>query len=115
MILGFKSDNGDIIQSYIKDTSNRLLGNEFVSNPFTGTIHQYDDVTIFILKPIYPNLPLYCIPAALVSYVLFGMNWSVYVFLGFGFFSIFWSSKFYQFIIKIGLAKKGYKGKLEFV
>lgn len=115
MIFGFKSDSSEIVQSYINNVSDKLKGHEFVLNPFTGNIHQYEDITIFIIKPIYPNFPIYCFPFAILSYIIFGINFSVYIFVGLGCFSIFWSKRFYEFIIKRGLAKKQYKGRLEFL
>jgi len=114
---GSEIEDCKTIDVFVNETNERLKEQNLVNNPFIDSkaIHLTNTIAIH-LKPVYPNYPLIAFFFIFFPILYFkGISWSSWyipsiVFLGL---SCLWSNRFLYFIMKLGLRKKGYKGKIK--
>ena len=112
-----------VANDFFLATEKRLQGTDMVANPFFGSLKMYaskDSVLgVASLRPMYPNLTLYVAGFfLLIGLFSFFNYWGLnHVFVLLALFSwvagYFWSSHFMVSMMKVGLRKAGYKGKME--
>ena len=114
-----KKDNK--AKAFFEMVNNKLENLTLVENPFIARIievkEKKDGLTLYIIimKPIYFNFCVFGWIVALTSTIFLGVNWLLIpsILLGLG--SIFWMSRFYYYILKLGLKKNGFQGKLRYI
>lgn len=105
----------NIINDFMKDTKEKLKDYDIVKNPFKGGIVEFVDKNIYVIEmtPVYYNFSVFGYVYILIIYVFIGLSlWAIpgiiLVIMG-----LFWSKYFFFFMLKIGLKKYGYKGKIK--
>lgn len=122
-IFGIEVDNVAEANDFFLETEQRLQGTDMVVNPFFGSLKMYvskDSVLgVASLKPMYPNLTLYVAGFfAILGLFAYWNGWGLqFFFVCMSLASVlagyFWSSHFMVSMMKVGLRKAGYKGKVE--
>jgi len=111
-----QTKNNPIVKEFIEETNHRLLGKSFVTNPYQGRITEVfnskDSLTYLIsMSPIYPkplSVPIFIVLIGTV----FSLHWATFLGVFFLLFNFLWSAQFLFIMVKAGLKKKGYQGKL---
>ena len=114
-VFGVILDNNHAVKKYIKGIKDRVEYLSFIENPFIFNIINKGDLYIIIIKPLYFNFCMF--GWLIVLSMLIFIGWSYWlippVLLGLG--SVFWWSRFYYYMFKLGLKKNGYRGKLRYL
>lgn len=113
-IFGIKLKDGPLVNEFVEETNERLSKNNLVKNPFTGKIKKYNKLYVVNMEPIYYNFGK---PGAVFCLALFlGFGYKIFLipFLFFFVLSFFWTGYFMFYMFRIGLKKKGYKGKCKY-
>jgi len=104
-------------KKFFDSIKTRLEEHDMVKNPFTGrmtTIHQTSQsIVLLLLEPLYPMV----IPLAglFLSFVGLLFGWKV-LFIGgllIASLVVFWSARFFFFMLKRGRKKAGLTGKIK--
>lgn len=120
-----ETDNSDEAFKFFADTRERLQSVNILKNPFHGEIKTfvvYDKITAFIsMKPIYPGTFIF-------GSIILLINYSVAIIRGgspnlfFNVVAIFFilaeilrTPQYFGFVLKRGLRKAGYKGKVSLI
>ena len=125
-IFGVVVENKELPKQFFKEVKERLGTTDLVHNPFTGGVIPFikgsvkgetevDRAYIIKMSPFYVN---FTIPGAIFTAILFFFwprIWLGIVVVVFLVLSLFWSGKFYYYIMKMGLKKKGYEGKVVYL
>lgn len=121
-LFGIEAEKSKEVFSFISDTNKRLKNNNYIENPFNGRVITLPDKFlqttqrfIFDLEPIWPKfykvgfyvliIPMFFEATRTIWWALPGV-----LIFSTGF---FWSSRFHYLILKLGLKKAGYKGKVK--
>jgi len=124
VVFGCLIDNDVLVYDFIKETTDRLKNVNAVSNPFIENKISYkvidDNKLLFIsyLKPFYPKFYYFGFVWLLIA-VLFNktfFSWwyvpaLIIIFVGY----IIFHSKFFFYVFKKGLLKKGFTGKIVYL
>lgn len=114
-IFGVKIENSPEVKQFFSDTNDRLQGENLVKNPFNGGIRYRAGVYIVKICPIYANFtPVFPLLGFGLT-TIFGFRWWHLIFYSVGLLGWFWSNNFFKFVMKKGLRKAGYTGKLQFI
>lgn len=103
--------------SFMKDTQLRLQNPSLAQNPFQGKIVNMQsqgnkDYYLIHMKPIYPRIYLMGLLWMMIAFMFNGVGvWLLPGILLFGTGAI-WSKFFFYSVMRIGLRKQGYKGKI---
>lgn len=99
---------------FLIKSNERLQVEDMTKNPFNGSINSFGNMAIIIMEPIIFKFYLLSIIWFALGIIL-GWVWSIVV--GFVFLStcFFWSPQFFFFILKKGIKKAGYKGKVKLI
>jgi hypothetical protein len=122
IVFGIETNKTDESLKYFTDTQKRMKDTNFINNPFKGIIKIFlnkDKIwNVFILKPIYPDLSFIGLFIIGASYLLGGFQLNIGVYIGIGFIllmSFFWSKYFFYTMMRLGLMKAKYKGKVSLI
>lgn len=113
MILGIELEKNRESLSYINEVKRRLISNPFLKG---GVYEPSDGFFIFYSNPLIPSLHILGLVLLFAMLYLNGMvlTWYVWIPLSFIFVSYFWSAAWHKIVIRIGLRRKGFKGKMKF-
>lgn len=117
-MLGIRLNDVASVKSFITETEERLNGNNFMRNPFTGYIKSFESgtfgrVAVLKMSPLWPNFGPWLALFFLLPVIYF-QNLDLMIFpLIFLLLSFFWTSHFFFLIFKAGLRKKGYNGQIK--
>lgn len=112
----------DIISlKYMEDTKQRLGRESLVHNPFIGSIKRWNNKRLegtyygIDITPIYPKIYLWGIVLALVPLLFTGLKLTIWNYPGMVLFcgGVFWHRLFFYAVLRMGLRKAGYKGKIK--
>lgn len=126
-IFGVIVEDKEKPKQFFKEVKERLGTTNLARNPFTGGIFSFislrdnkgetivDQGYIIKMAPLYVNYPLGGFCFMVIGFILWpripiAIAAAVFLLLSLG-----WSSRFYYFILKMGLKKKGYKGLLKYL
>jgi len=113
----FKTEESDIADEYINELKERSQNPNMFINPFyidVQRLRPLDNMTAVRIKPIYPNVsPIGWVMA--VIGIIFQSKLALIVGLLISALGILWTSWFYFWIIKLGMRKKGFKGRIDIV
>lgn len=112
-IFGVKVEDWKKCETFFKEMSKKFKDNNLVRNPFVGKVKRIGDVYVVGIEPIYINFTPYVWMLGGATLLLWGFNWFHFVIIGVGSLSIFWSKYFFYYMLKRGLRKNGYKGKMK--
>jgi len=117
VFFGVKLEGTPEVMGFISDTKQRLLTPNIAKNPYKeAEILYLPNTLVYYAKPVYLLFPLYAsISLAVLTFLFAGFNYSIGYIIALIFLSLtfFWSKTFTYLMLKIGLRKAGYKGKLK--
>lgn len=114
-------------KQFFKETRERLGTTNLVHNPFTGGVISFISLRrvkginrvecgyMIKMAPIYFNFAVLGALFMGIGFIIFPRLWIGIVVGIFLLCSLFWWSKFYYFILKLGLKKKGYRGSIRYL
>lgn len=113
----------ETVTKFVKETRDRLLSHNIVTNPFVGDVSRIDVAEdkrirayhIFSMRPIWPNVTYIGWVGLLIILYAWGLTYFAIPFLVFGLAGFFWSPLFFFYMLKLGLKKAGYKGEVKMV
>ena len=114
-LIFLKIDQSPISDLYMDQLLKRAANPNMAINPFYIKVKQYSNLYAVSIKPIYPNFSWIGLLVSGVSFFFWRFNWSFFLGLFVMVFGVLWTNKFYFYVIRLGLRKKGYKGKIELV
>lgn len=116
---GLEVEKDKKINSFIQKTNRKLKVSNILTNPFMEDSHvmfKLPNLLAVYIEPIYPNFASYgmffSFFIALV-FVGFSKSWAYVPSLVFGTLSLFWNRWFYYAMMRAGIRKEGYKGKMK--
>ena len=122
-LFGVRTDDTVISNNFIDDVSERLEGVNLAKNPFNGYAKRFLDdatdlVTVFNMKPLWPNFGpwvalISCVPIMLFTDWPWAVSKLFIIPLFFVGLSFFWSETFFYFSFIAGLKKAGYRGPIK--
>ena len=102
------------VENFIVETNKKLNESDFVRNPFKGELFSLGDCVAVYMNPVYVNFPLYAGILAVVLALVFGARfWGFLPAAFFFLLSLMWTRFFYYILLRIGLRKAGYIGKIK--
>lgn len=113
---GIETEDDFYARAFFNKTNLRLSEENVIKNPFKGRIHIYDKgFAVVDLQPIYFNVAIVGLVAFLIPFLFGGFNitaWCIpgVIIMCLGF---CWTRYFFYLIIRIGLSKTKYKGKVK--
>ena len=121
VIFGVETDNVQEANDFIIATNDRMNKVDIGKNPFNGyakIINKDCFRTLSVIKmvPLWPNFGPWIALFSLMPIFIFGWFSSPLtllfplIFLSIGF---FWTEEFFYIILKVGIDKAGYKGKVK--
>lgn len=121
VIFGVKTHDVASVKKFVRETKKRLETPDLARNPFSGYIKSFEfdkteRITILKIVPLWPNFSPYVAILSLFPIIFFGgynnpgLLLIPLIFLGLAF---FWTEDFFYLILRIGLKKAGYKGKVK--
>lgn len=111
-IFGVETEEDALVQELVVETNVRLQDTNLIKNPFRGGIKGYpDSMYVLMLEPIYFNFTWFIWVAAIGLYFWLGLSYWLIPPAILGCLGIFWSKYFFYFMFKMGLKRKGYRGK----
>lgn len=113
-----KTDKVKCVEDFMSEVNDRLTVADLVKNPFTGRVKSaYVGAELYSLvsiTPLWPPAYLFGLIIAMIGLIL-GVTWLLvaglvfYVIIGF-----VWTPLFYALMLRAGLRRNGYKGKVRF-
>lgn len=115
--LGFISEPSPELSKFLDETEERLKSNSLLTNPFTTGFKQLvtikgEAITLIKIEPVYFNYAQFGWLLAFGVFMFKGLSYWLIPGIILGCFGIFWSDWFYWKLLKLGIRKNGYKGKL---
>lgn len=111
-VFSIQLDNNEMID-YLRDCNYRLQNNNLLENPFRAKICDIKDNTYIIrMLPVYPPAYILGFVSLIPMLLFFGFKWFLIFPLIITLSGVFWSKWFFYFMLRIGLRKKGYNGKI---
>ena len=108
---------------FMLDTKERLKSNNILRNPFTGDIilvpnskHTHDgNIYLIKMEPIYPKYELFAVPLLSIPLFFTGLKLTWWLLPGVfvASFGVFKSVLFMYIMLKIGLKRAQYEGKVK--
>jgi len=117
-VFGVEIENNSITRKYLRETKKRFETPDLARNPFNAYLKvvnklkgDKDLITVFSMRPLWPNFPPFVALLSSLSLLLFGasIGWFIIpiLFLLLGF---FWTETFFYLMFRAGLKKAGFKG-----
>lgn len=116
MLICFELEKSAVAKQFMKDTKERLQRpTNFISNPFRDQkFYSLNDTHYAInMVPIWPHFYMYGWFGAALAGLLSWPLWVVAIGIIIGCTGIAYSSPFYFLMLKAGLRKAGYNGKVK--
>lgn len=126
-VFGVVVEDQEIIKEFFKEVKEKLGTTNLVRNPFTGGVISFRSERrvkgetkvnrgyIIKMSPFYFNFAIVGFMFTLVLFFIWPRSWIGIAAIIFMIMNLFWSGKFYYFIMKKGLKKKGYKGTIRYL
>ena len=116
---GIETEKNINVIKFMEATHRRINSNNFLKSPFNGSVERisttFKAFYVVDIKPIYPNIPLFAgVIMAMICLVFFKWPFIVASLIFFTL-SLIWTRYFFQFMLKIGLKKAGYKENINFL
>lgn len=117
-VVGVLVDGCEDVEEFVCAMSDKLGDNNLVSNPFRGRVRRYPVeggvLVVLVISPVYFNFSVFGWVVGAIFYFIRGWNWYVMgAAAGLVCLGVFWSSWFYGVMLKAGLKKWGYRGKIK--
>jgi len=104
-----------IFNEYVFSVNDRLE-NGVKNNVFEGKMRVFDyglkQLALFDLNLLFPKFFLFGFLGLVVSFLLFGFGWYSVFLLCFGCLGVLWTKFPYFLLLKRGLKKKGFEGRI---
>jgi len=130
-IFGVVVEDHKLAKEFFKETKERLAMGNIAKNPFSGGVVSFISLRKYKekgeaetrvdlgynikMKPIYPNFALVGAVFLTATCIIWPHLWIMLVTAFFYLISLFWSGRFYYYMLKLGLKRKGYKGSIRYL
>jgi hypothetical protein len=108
-----RTDNSPLVEKWLSQLKNRSSDANFLKNPFSISFKKFKSLTVFCVKPMYPNFSWMGWLSGLGILLVFGQTYWLIPCVVIGTLGIAWTPEFYFMVTKRGLRKIGYTGKVE--
>ena len=105
-------------KEYFKTFTERLNENNMFHNPFSGNIKSLGSGTYVLdLNIIYPRVYYLGFALLVIGFLISGLKFNAWLLPGAVMlcFWFFWTRFFFVLMLRLGLNKKGYKGKVKLI
>jgi len=117
VFFGVELEGTSEVMKFISDTKQRLTNPHIAKNPYKEAEIMYlPNTLVYYAKPVYLLFPLYAsISIGVLTFLFAGLNYSIGYIIALVFLSLsfFWTKWFSYPMLKIGLKKAGYNGKVK--
>jgi len=121
VVFGVVVDDCPAVRAYAALLNKRVADDNLVKNPFVGRVVGYNigdkkRLLAVSIRPIYFNFSVFGWVVAAMYYMIWG--WNPYAFVPavmLGCMGFFWTASFYRLIMRIGLRRNKYRGKVRAV
>lgn len=105
------------VDHWLKLSVKRSKEPSLLKNPFRFRFKRYERKKtywlVFDVLPLYPNFTVWGWGLAGIIFFVWGLNFWVFAGLALGCGGFFWSTPFYYLMVRLGIRRNGYKGKIK--